>query len=194
MRYLFASFLTRFRSPTLQYRLNAGKWLNGTELEIFLHVNKLWEDIEMRDVKINFRMNFYLDILLKRLPNMTAEWEKNREGTPTLVILAAALHWMWATQHIYISQGAEAAVDVYRKHIRSMKGQLTRLAARTTVVFKLLDYVKSASVMDGYRNNVMNSAKFMSLGCTDCVSSAISFKGAAEFILIGCFCSCSVNS
>nr|XP_053642204.1 uncharacterized protein LOC128695554 isoform X2 [Cherax quadricarinatus] len=139
MRYLFASFLTRFRSPTLQYRLNAGEWLNGTELETFLHGDKLWQDIQMRDVKINFRMNYNFDKLLKKLPNKMAEWEENRPKTPTLVILAAALHWMLATQHIYISQGAEAAVDVYRKHIRSMKGQLTRLASRTTVVFKLLD-------------------------------------------------------
>nr|XP_053642205.1 uncharacterized protein LOC128695555 [Cherax quadricarinatus] len=52
---------------------------------------------------------------------------------------------MLATQHIYISQGAEAAVAVYRKHIRSMKGQLTRLASRTTVVFKLLDDLRRAN-------------------------------------------------
>ncbi|XP_069949271.1 uncharacterized protein [Cherax quadricarinatus] len=87
MRYLFASFLTRFRSPTLQYRLNAGEWLNGTERETFLHVDKLWHVTEMRDVKINFRMNYNFDKLLKRLPNKMAEWEENRPRTPTLVIL-----------------------------------------------------------------------------------------------------------
>nr|XP_053642203.1 uncharacterized protein LOC128695554 isoform X1 [Cherax quadricarinatus] len=87
MRYLFASFLTRFRSPTLQYRLNAGEWLNGTELETFLHGDKLWQDIQMRDVKINFRMNYNFDKLLKKLPNKMAEWEENRPKTPTLVIL-----------------------------------------------------------------------------------------------------------
>nr|XP_053642175.1 uncharacterized protein LOC128695524 [Cherax quadricarinatus] len=147
MRYLFTAFLTRLRSPTLQYRLKTDtkKWVSIAPLEKKMYRNKIWEKIEARDLSINFHMTFYWDIWLMELPKMLSKWEKNPQLTPTLVILAAALHWMVRTQSIYQSQGTEAAANEYRKHFRSMKAQLTRLAARTTVVFKLFDDVRIAN-------------------------------------------------
>ncbi|XP_069177056.1 uncharacterized protein [Procambarus clarkii] len=62
---------------------------------------------------------------------------------------AAALHWMDATQDVYLSHGPEAAVALYRKHISSFKDQLTRLAASTPVVFKLLDDLRRANDLNG---------------------------------------------
>ncbi|XP_069158486.1 uncharacterized protein [Procambarus clarkii] len=52
---------------------------------------------------------------------------------------------MVATQDVYQSQGPEAAVFLYRKHISSFKDQLTRLAVNTTIAFKLVDDLQRAS-------------------------------------------------
>ncbi|XP_045623356.1 uncharacterized protein [Procambarus clarkii] len=147
MRYLLASFLTRFRSPTLQYRLKEkGKWLSAAFLEAELHTHKIWANIEVRDLGVNFHLTFYWDILLKILPRKLTEWEQHPHRSPTLVIFSAALHWMVATLDVYQSQGPEAAVALYRKHIRSFKDQLTRLAANTTTAFKLVDDIMIAGM------------------------------------------------
>ncbi|XP_045623359.1 uncharacterized protein [Procambarus clarkii] len=140
MRYLLAAFLTRFRSPTLQYRLRStDKWSSADVLEQTLHHQKMLYDIEVRDLGVNFHMTYILDIHLTVLPKKLTEWQQQPHRSPTLLVFASALHWMWHTQNVYQSQGPEAAVALYRKHIRSLRHQLTRFAANTPVAFKLLD-------------------------------------------------------
>ncbi|XP_045623357.1 uncharacterized protein [Procambarus clarkii] len=147
MRYLLASLLTRFRSPTLQYRFEEkDKWLSAAVLEAELHKKIRTKNIEVRDLGINFHLTYYWDPFLKILPEKLTEWEQQPHRSPTLVILAAALHWMLETQSVYQTFGPEAAVTLYRMHIRSFKDQLTRLAANTTIVFKLLDDIMETSI------------------------------------------------
>ncbi|XP_045623360.1 uncharacterized protein [Procambarus clarkii] len=147
IRYIFTAFLTRFRSPTLQYRLpDKDQWLSAATLEVTLHVNKTMQNIEARDLSANFHLTYYCDRKLTMLPKKLTEWEQHPHRSPTLIILAGALHWMLHTQKVYQSQGPEAAVALYRKDISSFKDQLARLAANTTVVFKLLDDLKRASI------------------------------------------------
>ncbi|XP_069192084.1 uncharacterized protein [Procambarus clarkii] len=128
-----------------------GKWLSAAALEAELHTFKLWQNIEVRDLGVNFHLTYYWDTLLKILPEKLTEWEQHPHRSPTLVIIAAALHWMEATQDVYQSQGPEAAVALYRTHISSFKDQLTRLAANTTVVFKLLDDLRRASEPNAWK-------------------------------------------
>lgn len=147
IRYLFSAFLTRFRSPGIKYRkLHTQSWNDTGDIEKILRLNVIQDKIYVLDRDINFRMTFMWDKYLTVLQEAMEVWERQPQDTPNLVILGTALHWMVRTQQVFFSKGAEAAAAMYREHLRRLRPQLTRLTKRTTVVFKLLDYLKRAYV------------------------------------------------
>nr|XP_045619620.1 uncharacterized protein LOC123771213 [Procambarus clarkii] len=149
IRYILGSFLTRFRSPGLMYRVrDTDEWHGTALLEKTVRLSVIHRRIQVFNQDINFRMTYIWDPYLRVLPEEMAVWERRPRDTPCLLIFGGALHWMVKTQKLYAKNGTEAAAARYREHIKSLRPHLTRLSSRTTVVFKLLDDLKKTYVIN----------------------------------------------
>lgn len=54
----------------------------------------------------------------------------------------SGLHWMRQTQAVYAALGAEAAVLLFGRRLRTLHAGLSKLSQRTTVVYKLIDDIR----------------------------------------------------
>ncbi|XP_047473969.1 uncharacterized protein LOC125028580 [Penaeus chinensis] len=145
LRYLFDVLIRRARGVGLQYRKkDSDEWRPAHLLLRSFRLHTTYEDFKARHLAVPFRVTFYWDPLLQRLPTLVKGWEENRRSAPTLVILGSGLHWMLNTEPLYKESGPDAAMGMYSDHLHSLSNDLIRLANTVPTIFKLLDEVPTA--------------------------------------------------
>ncbi|KAG7159492.1 uncharacterized protein LOC121877330 [Homarus americanus] len=141
VRYITDVIIRRLATTGLQYteRSFEGVWHEVYKLLNLMRMSVYTEDLEVRHMVVPFYLTWYRDTFLQRLPELIRQWEAGEQLKPTLLILDCGLHWMVRSHKISMELGEEAAAVPYKEQLRSLAPQLTRLAATTTIIFKLLD-------------------------------------------------------
>ncbi|XP_037782784.1 uncharacterized protein LOC119579124 [Penaeus monodon] len=150
MRYLFDVIARRASGPGLQYRMSEtkGGWAPAALLLNALRNRTIHEDIEVRHLAAPFRITYYTDFLLKRLPELIKQWELEPHLKPSVVVMGTGLHWMRAAKTTYAESGPDAAMTNVTKYFRSLVPHLSRLAKTAPTIFKLLDDVQDSHLTE----------------------------------------------
>ncbi|XP_047473280.1 uncharacterized protein LOC125028043 [Penaeus chinensis] len=150
LRYLFDVMARRAFGPGLQYRMKdtKGDWLPAANLLNTLRNRTIHDIIEVRHLAAPFRITYYPDFLLKRVPELIKLWELEPHLKPSVVVMGTGLHWMLAAKTTYAESGPDAAMTNVTQHFRSLVPHLSRLAKTTPTIFKLLDDVQDSHLTE----------------------------------------------